>query len=393
MNNDSFYKDLTPLPSFEFVGDPTLYQEAPHDWHIVITDVQGSTKAIEAGKYKEVNIAGAASVAALLHSAPHIDIPFVFGGDGASFLIPNSMLPGAKKALLGAKELSRDALGLDLRLGIVPVAEVAKRGARVLVGKFPISKKYIQGVFSGGGFGEAEKLIKAEGSPYLINNEPLKPEASFAGLSCRWEDVASIHGETVSLLVKATAASELENNEIYRSIIQKIIEIYGDDAMHHPVPLEKLQISLSNAIAMSNARIRTGSANPFLLAWNFLEAKAGGIILKLMTQFNLGSEDPGLKNYQKFLVDAVDYRKFDDALRTIISGTTESREKLTTFLELERGAGRIAYGIHVSDRAILTCLVMKKMERQVHFIDGADGGYTLAARQLKEQLNNKKATH
>jgi hypothetical protein len=35
----------------------------------------------------------------------------------------------------------------------------------------------------------------------------------------------------------------------------------------------------------------------------------------------------------------------------------------------------------------MTCLVFSLAEsRHVHFIDGADGGYALAALQLKEQL-------
>lgn len=47
--------------------------------------------------------------------------------------------------------------------------------------------------------------------------------------------------------------------------------------------------------------------------------------------------------------------------------------------------GQIAYGVHVSHQAMMTCL-MFNLQDHVHFIDGADGGYALAAKQLKDQL-------
>jgi hypothetical protein len=40
----------------------------------------------------------------------------------------------------------------------------------------------------------------------------------------------------------------------------------------------------------------------------------------------------------------------------------------------------------VADRALLTCIVFDRMGRQVHFVDGADGGYARAATALKEQI-------
>jgi hypothetical protein len=35
---------------------------------------------------------------------------------------------------------------------------------------------------------------------------------------------------------------------------------------------------------------------------------------------------------------------------------------------------------------MLTCLIFERMGRQIHFVDGADGGFTLAARDLKQRL-------
>lgn len=35
---------------------------------------------------------------------------------------------------------------------------------------------------------------------------------------------------------------------------------------------------------------------------------------------------------------------------------------------------------------MLTCVVFERMGRQIHFVDGADGGFTLAALDLKQRL-------
>ncbi|MEP0899817.1 DUF3095 family protein [Nodosilinea sp. FACHB-13] len=43
------------------------------------------------------------------------------------------------------------------------------------------------------------------------------------------------------------------------------------------------------------------------------------------------------------------------------------------------------------DRALMTCLVFERSGREVHFVDGADGGYALAAKPLKEKLKRKAA--
>jgi hypothetical protein len=50
----------------------------------------------------------------------------------------------------------------------------------------------------------AESLIKTpEGSRFILREGDAEPELDFSGLECRWNDVPSVHGEVVSLIVKA----------------------------------------------------------------------------------------------------------------------------------------------------------------------------------------------
>jgi len=46
----SFYAKLTPFTDFVGLNDGDHYEAAPADWWVVITDVKGSTKAIEEGR-------------------------------------------------------------------------------------------------------------------------------------------------------------------------------------------------------------------------------------------------------------------------------------------------------------------------------------------------------
>jgi hypothetical protein len=75
------------LPAFrdfaEF-SDLASYTALPDDWTVLASDLVGSTAAIAAGRYKHVNMAGAAMIMAVLNAAGEIDSPYVFGGDGVA---------------------------------------------------------------------------------------------------------------------------------------------------------------------------------------------------------------------------------------------------------------------------------------------------------------------
>src|ERR1700743_3482123 len=86
--SDSFYGGIPVFRGFERLMDPSLYSPLPDDWIIGVSDIVESTKAIAANRYKAVNMAGAAVIAAVTNALAGREFPFVFGGDGASFAAP-----------------------------------------------------------------------------------------------------------------------------------------------------------------------------------------------------------------------------------------------------------------------------------------------------------------
>lgn len=388
MKTENFYKQIPAISSYNEVGVLSHYFPAPSDWYVIITDVVGSTKAIEAGKYKEVNMVGAASVASILNIAKDVDVPFVFGGDGATFLIPHSLIPKAREALFSTERLSREAFGLELRLGMVSVGHIKEvTGLDVLVSKFQLTPQFSQALFLGGGLTSAEKMIKdpMNGEFRLKGTNTAEPD--LGGLTCRWNDIESLHGETVSYLVRPMVSWE-ETEAVCRGIVEKIDEYYGKDEMHHPVSFKNLKVALGGTPLERETRLRAGLQGKVGQALYRAKAFLKTLLFYVATKTGIPLGDINQRKYLNLLINTVEYKKFDDVFRFVISGTPEARAKLSAYLEEERKRGKIVYGTHVSNRALMTCLVFERYGKQVHFIDAADGGYTLAAKQLKAQLKD-----
>jgi hypothetical protein len=92
------------------------------------------------------------------------------------------------------------------------------------------------------------------------------------------------------------------------------------------------------------------------------------------------------KTYPKELVENSDFRKFDEAIRMVLDLSAARLGAIESELERGRREGRLVYGVHRAPSALITCYLRSYSGDHVHFVDGSDGGYALAARQLKKQL-------
>jgi len=78
-----------------------------------------------------------------------------------------------------------------------------------------------------------------------------------------------------------------------------------------------------------------------------------------------------------------------------IAGHWIGQHRLRARLETLRDAGRIAFGMHVSGSALITCIIADYSFDHVHFLDGSSGSYAAASIELKAQLKarNSALTH
>lgn len=378
MNN--FYQKIQVFRDFKDSTNPKNFVSVPKDWYMVITDVVMSTLAIENGQYKSVNAVGAAVISAILNLEESLELPFIFGGDGATLLIPPQLKTETIKALQGVKNIAKN-LDLDLRASILPVAEIYNRKGSLLVSKHQIGPKYTQAIFSGNGFDLAEKIIKDTNTRHLfevMDNPQIL--ANIKGFSCRWQSILSHSGETISLIIKIQEKME---SSFYSYVFEKIEQIYGDSSQYHPINSKNLKLSFDpKELEVENQVLKNQNSKKsnYLFGLNSLIENIYGTI------FDKASLTMSLENKKKNIIQNTDYRKFDGSLKMIISGNSQQRLVLNDFLEDLYQNGKIIYGIHVSDSALLTCLVFENTDKEVHFVDGNNGGYAIAAKNLKKQL-------
>src|SRR4051812_50029402 len=81
--SETFYGSIPVFRRFTSLMDPALYSPVPDDWSIGVADIVESTKAIAEARYKAVNMAGAAGVAAATKAPGGRGVPLLVLGGGA----------------------------------------------------------------------------------------------------------------------------------------------------------------------------------------------------------------------------------------------------------------------------------------------------------------------
>lgn len=369
--------------NFSEAADLRHYHPVPGDWSVVLTDVKGSTKAIEAGRYREVNMAGAACITAAVNSCKDIVLPYVFGGDGATILVPPSHIEEVKRSLLSLRQSTELNYGLSLRVGIVPASELTARGKSVLIAKYILPTGCTLAMFSGGGVSMADKMIKEEG--FALEDAPADGDTDLTGLSCRWQPIASQKGTILTLLVMETASAA--DGKVYNEIIDYIHSELMDEYDGNPSSSPNMRYSWPDIQTLRRSKLVWGKRDPVL---SLLMLSFKIVLFNLVNRFRFNTPVFNVTRYRKETIINSDYKKFDDMLRMVIDCSKPAAEKIETYLLDLHSKGKIVYGTHYSGSALMTCFVTSMAsDGHVHFIDGDDGGYALAAKQLKEQLSRK----
>lgn len=393
MTTDSryFYEQLPGFSEFAELSNSHWYQPLPDDWCVVVTDVQGSTRAIEEGRYKQVNGVGVASIVALLNALKPLRVPYVFGGDGATACFPCAFLDRVKPALVASRNMSIQEFQLHLRIGVVAMSEIRQQGYQVLVGKHQPHSHYQQAMFLGDGLGYAEKLVKhqAPDNPYLIREQAGADNSIFEGFECRWNEIPSPHEENIALLVQSLAQQAETRDHLYAQLLQQVKQIYGDESQYHPLREQHLTLTSSPRLLSIEAGIRTAFQSAAQRLKYLFKLQLLRLLGNWFMKNKIHTRTSNWAEYRRSLILNTDYRKFDEMLRMVISGSASQHQRLRAILDEYRQQGLIVYGIHASPAALITCIVSNYDRDHVHFLDGANGGYAMAAREMKQQLRDR----
>lgn len=392
-SDDTFYADLPFFEDFNAFTDMAQFRSVPHDWHVIISDIRSSTRAIAEGRYKQVNMVGAACITASLNAVQAAagetaHIPYSFGGDGATVLVPDCLLVPVRRALLAAAAMARREFGFELRIGSVSLKEIRAGGRDVTVSKLRLSPGNELALFGGGGIAWADGQIKLDetgqqGHRIIAQGDEGEPDMT--GLSCRWEPLNSHNGQILSLMAVAKAANGADRRQTYDRLLHDLSDILGGDLKSaSPVTAKTMRFKWIPQGLRMEAQITRGAQSfgrrlLFLLYQSFIQC--------ILERFDLAAGGYNAPIYREEVRTNSDYRRFDDILRLVLDCTPTQIQAIEALLEKEHQAGSIAYGLHKSDTALMTCLMLNlEQGAHLHFVDGGSGGFTKASVQFKQQM-------
>lgn len=380
INSLHFY---TNLPSHEqsineLLAQPEVFQQIPGDWHVIVTDIKNSTAAVKDGGSEIINLAATGSIIAALNIATpaKIDLPFFFGGDGATLLVPPDVLAEIMAALKQHQTNIKAEFNLDLRVGSLAIAAVYANASVLKIAKARINSLFAIPIVLGTGLQYAEKVIKAR---HIVFDEsaPDTGQLNLEGMECRWNKIPPPKNtdEVVCLLI--STVQESAQAVVFKEILDKAEGIYGSHKERNPISLPRLKLNLSLQKLRQEIKMRA-------LKWGFISLIKEWLVVLIGQLWYLRSTSG--RRYLNELVQLSDIFVLDGRINMIISGTTTQRKQLTAFLDNLEGQGTIIYGIHVSKESVLSCYVRNRNAQHIHFVDGGEGGYTKAAVLLKEKL-------
>jgi uncharacterized protein (UPF0305 family) len=304
-------------------------------------------------------------------------IPFFFGGDGATMLIPSELLDSAMAALNQHRINTLENFGLELKIGSLSIKEIYEKEISLEISKVKISDILTIPVVLGEGLQYAENQIKANFKDSHKGSTKIPDLLNLEGMECKWDKISppEKNQEVVSLIV--IACKEEDPSEVLSKVLQNIDTIYGSLNSRKPISVKRLKLKASLQKLNDEMRSKLGKYDAFYLLKNWITTVFGKYYLK--------NTSAG-KTYLQKLVELTDTLTIDGRINTVITGTPQQRKSLTSYLNHLEEKGKIKYGLHVSEQSVMSCYVrdMKK-DDHIHFVDGAGGGYTKAANQLKNK--------
>ena len=382
-----FFAGLPLLATSRDTFDLGQYRPAPDDWEVAVTDIVDSTGAIAKGRHKTVNFVAATGIAALRNLCAPIRIPFLFGGDGAVVMVPPEYAAKARTELARVRGMAARDFELTMRVGLVAVKELRRLGRDVLVGRYEPTPGNSFGVFLGGGVGLLEDSIRGRGSNDLaaLADVPAALDdgapVDLEGLSCRWDTLHSARGAMLTLI--------LQGGTDLSDVHARVAALAGPDAQTRPVSQDTLKLRWPPPDFMLEARARRRGGSLVLWACRVLIDTLVARVL-LARAKPTGSFDP--QRYRAEMVTNTDFCKYDETVCLVIDCPRAAIEAIKGYLEQIAPARGIRYGIHVSQTALMTCLVTSAADSlHVHFVDGGAGGYTSASLSLKSAAKERRA--
>ncbi|MGY6648733.1 DUF3095 family protein [Wenyingzhuangia sp. IMCC45574] len=386
MNDSKYYSKLskTQLTLVDLLNSEANFSEVPNTWHVVVVDVKNSTKAVDNGKHHQINLTATGAIISVLNTIrkekQQIEIPYFFGGDGATFILPESLL---KKIIVTLNNYSahvKKKTNLILRVGHISVAILKNKNTFLKIAKHSLTKELVIPIVLGNSLKIAEGIIK---NTFIENNfQTVKKELiNLEGMECRWKEIQPTQNQKKVVCLLIDCKDEKSQRLIYQNILNQMDVFFGDIHKRQPIKTKNLNLDFSISKIWKEMRIRNANTSFLYLIKNWLVTQLG--------RFYFNFSDDG-KHYLKQIGQLSHTLMLDGMINTVFTG---KQDKINTFIEyldkLER-EHKIIYGIHVTHAAVMSCYVLDRKTKHSHFVDGTEGGYTSAAKMFKAKYQKIK---
>jgi hypothetical protein len=376
MQDDAtFYLSLKTIysPIQKLIRNKKAFQDVPENWFVVVADVINSTAAVQNGMHNKVNLAATGSVVAVMNTIQtklqNSSIPYFFGGDGVTFIVPGTLAASVAGALETYSHHVQKNLQLTLRTGMLSVSDIRNKGYQLKIAKSQLNKYLTIPVILGNGLQYAENYIKDhfEQAP---PSELLEPLLNLDGMECRWDQIDPRDTKHKVICLLVNCSDERMQPSIYGDVLDIIDLIFGSLEHRQPITAARLKLKATIAKIRQEMLARIGENNWNYLLKNWLMTFFGSLYFKYF------KEGKSYLNKVRQLSDTI---MMDGSLNTVMEGSASQIEMLTNYLDLLEKEGKIKYGMHITYASVMSCYVQDRNDNHIHFVDGTEGGYTSAA--------------
>ena len=363
------------LSDVDNLADISRYQKINDEEILILADIENSTNAIVNGKYKNVNISTTQCIAAVRKTCEK-PLKIQHGGDGFILVAHVSDLFKIAGIMTEMREQILEDFNLNMRCAFWNSSELGRLSVSLHYSSFAFDGGNLQWQFHSNDIQKLEQLMRDGANSIYKLLEKEKPDIT--GFRC---DFAPLSKEGASYGCCIVDFSSMDLTERFISI-RKILELIvtaNQNGFAPPFKTNDLvwQTDKSELIGFATRTIYYRYRVLF------------GFVYRIFNRVGLHwSNRWSASLFQNLhrLPLSTDFIKYDGQLKFIVCISDRHKETFLNGLNSLSKHYQFKVGFHWSSRAVITCSVNLE-NGNLHFIDGEDGGLTLASKQLKKLLN------
>jgi hypothetical protein len=366
----------------ELLADESDFSNIPATWHVVVVDIKNSTLAVNAGRHQQINLTATGAIISVLNvirkEKEQIEIPYFFGGDGATFIIPTLLLKKVTRVLENYSLHIKKNVNLILRVGHISVESLFAQKQHLKIVKHQLTEQLTIPIVLGNGLKKAEDIIKStfvEVTGIHFNQALLNLE----GMECRWKQIKPTHTQNKVICLLIDALEETNQRAIYSAVLIEMDALFGTFKNRQPIKPNRLKLNFSISKIWEEMKISLANKNLLYLLKNWIETLLGKWYFNMSKNGKLYLNQIGQLSHT-FMLDGM--------INTVFTADQSKINLFVAYLNQLEKDKKIIYGMHITYASVMSCYVLDRKTKHAHFVDGTEGGFTAAAKMFKTKRKN-----